>query len=109
MPSKSKKASVMPSKTMKGREQAASANMGMPSVSMTAFSPEAQGRDPRDLHVLVKPGDSIPAERPALAADGGPYTLRGSTANFNVYYEDALGSNGPVLADAVLATCETEY
>jgi hypothetical protein len=63
----------------------------------------------RDLHVFVKPGETVPLDRPALAADGGPYTLRGSTAHFTVYYEDALGANGPVLADAVLASCESEY
>src|SRR6266700_803425 len=101
---------AMPSKSMKGgKRAAANADMGMPSVSMSEFTSEAQGRDPRDLHVLVKPGDSIPAERPALAADGGPYTLRGSTGHFTVYHENALGSNGPVLADGVLASCEAEY
>jgi hypothetical protein len=66
-------------------------------------------RDSRDLHVLVKAGGSVPTERPALAADGGPYTLRGSTTHFKVSYENALGANGPVLADAVLASCEAEY
>ncbi|HEY5183716.1 MAG TPA: hypothetical protein VIM19_02160 [Actinomycetes bacterium] len=71
-------------------------------------APGAQ-RDSRDLHVLVKAGGSVPTERPALAADGGPYTLGGSTTHFKVYYENALGSNGPVLADAVLASCEVEY
>jgi hypothetical protein len=61
------------------------------------------------LRVLVKPGQVIPAGAPRAAADGGPYTLRGNTANFQVSYEDALGANGPVLADAVLATCEADY
>jgi hypothetical protein len=61
------------------------------------------------LRVLVKPGQAIPAGAPRVAADGGPYTLRGNTANFRVSYEDALGASGPVLADAVLATCEADY
>jgi hypothetical protein len=61
------------------------------------------------LRVLVKPGQAIPAGAPRVAADGGPYTLRGNTANFQVSYEDALGASGPVLADAVLATCEADY
>jgi len=61
------------------------------------------------LHVLVLPGGEIPADRPALAADGGPYTLRGSTPHFTVYFEDGLGAVGPTLADAVLARCEADY
>src|ERR1700730_880304 len=62
-----------------------------------------------DLHVLVQPGADIPAAAPRIAADGGPYTQRGSTANFTVYYENGLGTNGPTLADAVLGTCEADY
>jgi hypothetical protein len=61
------------------------------------------------LHVLVLPGREIPETAPRLAADGGPYTQRGSTQHFNVYYEDSLGTNGPTLADAVLASCENDY
>ena len=61
------------------------------------------------LRVLVKPGQAIPPGAPKTAADGGPYTLRGTTANFQVSYEDALGANGPILADAALATCEADY
>ncbi|MGH7722656.1 MAG: hypothetical protein ACRENL_07470 [Candidatus Dormibacteria bacterium] len=63
----------------------------------------------RSLRVLVKPGEGIPAGAPRTAADGGPYTFRASTTNFRVSYEDALGANGAVLADAVLATCEADY
>lgn len=61
------------------------------------------------LRVLLKPGGAVPAGAPRTAADGGPYTLRGTTTNFQVSYDDALGANGPVLADAVLATCEADY
>jgi hypothetical protein len=60
-------------------------------------------------HVFVKRGVRIPASVPRLARDGGPYTQRGTTHNFSVYFEDALGANGPALADAVLATSEHDY
>ncbi|HEY6961593.1 MAG TPA: hypothetical protein VI408_06875 [Gaiellaceae bacterium] len=59
--------------------------------------------------MLVKEGDDIAPEQLQIARDGGPYTKRGSTAHFNVYYENALGANGQTLADEVLATCEAEY
>ena len=62
-----------------------------------------------DLHVLVARDHDIPAYRPAMAMAAGAYTARGSTANFNVFYENALDTVGPALADAVLASCETEY
>jgi hypothetical protein len=55
--------------------------------------------------VLVKPGETLPAE--ALAALG-PYTKQGSTANFDVYYDNSLGANGQNLANAVLANCESD-
>lgn len=61
------------------------------------------------LHILGLPGLGIPAAAPRLARDGGPYTFRNKTANFNVFYENGLGDNGPVLADGVLASCEAEY
>ncbi|GAC1410289.1 MAG: hypothetical protein NVSMB64_19350 [Candidatus Velthaea sp.] len=39
-----------------------------------------------------------------------PATLRGNTAHFNVYYDaTSLPVNGPIIADAVLASCEWEY
>jgi hypothetical protein len=60
-------------------------------------------------HVFVKRGVRIPATAPRIARDGGPYTKRGATANFNVYFEDALGVSGRALADAVLANCERDY
>ena len=56
--------------------------------------------------VFTKPGESLPAA--ALAALG-PYTSRGSTANFDVYYDNSLGINGQTLADAVLANCEWDF
>jgi hypothetical protein len=60
------------------------------------------------MHVLVRPGGRIPSGR-GLAADGGPYTLSGSTTHFQVYYENSLGDAGIALAEAVLQSCENEY
>jgi hypothetical protein len=54
-------------------------------------------------HVLVKPGEALAADEPVGL---GPYTRRGVTANFDVYYDNSLGTNGQHLADAVLANCE---
>jgi len=61
------------------------------------------------LHVFVKEGVEIPPETLSVVQDGGPYTKRGSTAHFEVYYENVLGTAGPTLADDVLATCEAEF
>ena len=58
------------------------------------------------LHVLVKPGESAPPAGPVAL---GPYTQRGTTANFNVHYDNSLGANGQNLADAVLVRCELDY
>jgi hypothetical protein len=60
-------------------------------------------------HVFAPPGAAV-AElgAPRVGLDF-PTTLRGSTAHFHVYYDPALGANGPVIADAVLASCEREY
>jgi hypothetical protein len=68
-------------------------------------------------HVFERPGTHI-ARRikeligtqpvPAVGFDY-PVTLRGSTANFTVYYNPSLGANGPIIADGVLASCEMEY
>ena len=72
---------------------------------MATATPKATPKE-KSLHVLVKPGQDISAAAlPAL----GPYTLRGSTANFDVYYDDSLGANGKNLADAVLANCERDF
>jgi hypothetical protein len=77
-------------------------------MTKSVDSSPGSGAGPR-LRVLVKAGEGVPAGAPRAATDGGPYTLRGSTSNFAVSYENALGANGPVLADAVLATCEADY
>jgi hypothetical protein len=45
---------------------------------------------------------------PLIAPSPAAYVLRGSTANFDVSYDDALGANGPALADAILAQCEQD-
>jgi hypothetical protein len=84
------------------------ATMPAPVPTQRAGAEPANAAQP-DLHVLVLPGGEIPADRPAIVADGGPYTLRGSTPHFRVYFENGLGANGPTLADAVLARCEADY
>ncbi len=61
------------------------------------------------LRILRRPEADFPFHLAKIASDGGPYTLRGSTPHFEVYYENSVGSNGPTLADSVLATCEVEY
>jgi hypothetical protein len=38
-----------------------------------------------------------------------PVVQEGTTANFAVYYDPSLGSDGQSCADGVLATCENEY
>jgi Clostridial hydrophobic W len=57
-------------------------------------------------HILAKLGQPILA---APLAALGPYTRRGSTSNFDVYYDNNLGTNGQNLADAVLANCESDF
>ena len=37
------------------------------------------------------------------------WVRQGSTAHFVVFYDQSLGPNGPVLADAVLGRCEADY
>jgi hypothetical protein len=59
---------------------------------------------PAGPSVLMAPGGTMPLIAPSPAA----YVLRGSTANFDVSYDDALGANGPALADAILAQCEQD-
>src|SRR5258706_1126322 len=72
----------------------------------TSAYAEPYSNTPGGPHVLVKPGEPLLAA--ALAALG-PYTNRGSTSNFDVYYDNSLGTNGQTLADAVLANCEQDF
>ena len=37
------------------------------------------------------------------------WLVRGATANFTVAYDKSLGTQGPTLADGVLANCEADY
>jgi len=66
------------------------------------------------LHVLVRPGEAPPVSE---MAGLGPYTRRGQTANFNVYYDNSFdllddvpaAQLGPVVGqrrDDVLARLE---
>src|SRR6202040_3828946 len=104
----------MPGEGMHGAMEA-SATGNMPGLGMLGAAIEAPpARMPgrrapgaekpaQQHHVLVKHGESLDAA--ALAALG-PYTKRGSTTNFDVYYDNSLGTTGQNLADAVLANCE---
>jgi hypothetical protein len=58
----------------------------------------------QDARVLILNGGP---ER--LAVPAVNFILRGTTTHFVVYYDAALGANGPILADAVLGSCEPDY
>jgi hypothetical protein len=85
-------------------------------TSMPGAGPEI-GTVPRQAHILQKRdggtlGQAVERGAPAVEGLVGfdyPATLRSSTAHFNVYYDPSLGGNGPIIADAVLASCEWEY
>jgi hypothetical protein len=58
------------------------------------------------FRVMVPPGEApLVSEMAGL----GPYTRRGQTANFNVYYHNSLAAAGQTLADAVLVRCEQDF
>jgi hypothetical protein len=59
---------------------------------------------PKDSRVLV-----LNDGQERLAVPAPNYALGGTTAHFVVNYDPALGANGPVLADAVLGSCEEDY
>ena len=52
---------------------------------------------------------ALPGAQLSAPPAAGLLRQRGSTAHFVVFYDDRLGSNGPTLADAVLATAERDY
>jgi len=54
--------------------------------------------------VLVPPGGAIPVTPPVISR----YTIGGYTANFGVFFENTLGSDGQPLADAILGSCEQD-
>ncbi len=104
----------IPSFDMNTKKKSALGNM--PKIDMLK-SPALKGKVGRpEPHVFQKP-DADNMERllkQVARAEGKvgfdyPATLRGSTANFNVYYDPGLGANGPIIADGVLASCENEY
>lgn len=67
------------------------------------------------ISIFAKPAveDAITSRMAAVLGSAPfryPATLRGSTPNFNVYYDNTtLGGNGATIADGVLATCEADY
>ncbi len=88
--------------TPRAAMEAPSSKGKMPGGGMLGAAVEAE-IPVEKYSIFAKAGASVPAA--ALAALG-PYTQRGSTANFDVYYDNSLGTNGQSLADAVLANCE---
>lgn len=72
-------------------------------MARSSQHPESSASAPAAT-VLIEPGGAIPLSAPAPAA----YTLRGSTANFDVSYDTTLGPNGQALADAILGRCEQD-
>src|SRR5260370_23497522 len=87
-------------------EEMRGAGMETPSGAMRGRGTAGTGKAAGRHHVLVKSGESVEA---AASVALGPYTKRGSTANFDVYYDNSLGTNGQHLADAVLANCEWDF
>jgi hypothetical protein len=80
----------------------------MPSTQVRAGDKRvANGGEPVAVaadHVFVLPGvDKAPVSAAAILKE------QGSTAHFQVYYDDTLGANGPTLAQAVLNTAEADY
>src|SRR5262245_43304964 len=64
---------------------------------------------PNKRRVCLHSGVVDPAHVKARVAEDATYVLRGSTDHFRVSFDESLGQNGQMLADAVLATCERDY
>jgi hypothetical protein len=77
-----------------------------PSLGAAMAKPTLKKR-PR-AHVLV-PLDAEEAAVEALAAPAVGDSPGGTTAHFNIFYDPALGADGPTYANAVLAVCEADY
>src|SRR5579864_4418348 len=60
----------------------------------------------KKLHIYA-PADTV--EAAAAGAMLVSDTPGGSTANFQVNYDSALGSDGPTIANSILAVCEADY
>lgn len=52
---------------------------------------------------------ALPGAQPSSPPAASLLRQRGSTAHFVVFFDDSLGNNGAILADAVLATAERDY
>jgi hypothetical protein len=76
------------------------ANGGTPEGEMPSGGISAREQS----YVFAVAGGKGPA---VLAAE--QLTQRGQTAHFTVNFDNRLGANGPILAKAVLATCEQDY
>ncbi len=76
------------------------------SIRRTTISKGRPRKSARRPCVLLGP-KRHPSKRLSRLLPG--YTLRGSTANFDVYYQDGLGTAGHLGADAVLGRCEQDF
>ncbi len=56
----------------------------------------------------TRPTTEAPQAAPRTGFDY-PATERGTSAHFVVYYDPSLGADGATIADAVLATCDSDY
>jgi len=66
-------------RSAKGKSKAADTTTMPAAVPAPRSGAEPPNAVQPDLHVLVLPDGEIPADRPAIAADGGPYTPGGSS------------------------------
>jgi hypothetical protein len=71
---------------------------------MSAETSSTRKTENSGLRVLIESD----AGSPVAPIAAGAYTLGGSTANFDVYYDSSLGAGGQALANAVLASCEAD-
>jgi hypothetical protein len=72
-------------------------------------SPKKTQRPPKKTQLSRSFLHSAAADHVAAAVAAATFTQRGTTANFVVSFAGSLGASGPVLADAVLATCEADF
>jgi hypothetical protein len=85
----------------KARSRTGATQGAVADKEVVAIGPEIQGSILRLPHAPVLPTE--------MGVGAGAYTLQGTTANFNVYFDNSLGANGAQLAEAVLISCEREY
>jgi hypothetical protein len=102
----------MPGEAAKGMKTSAAV---MPKLIAPArdMPGKTSGKEPggipkitKKLHIYA-PADTVEAAAAGAMLVGD--TPGGSTANFQVNYDSALGSDGPTIANSILAVCEADY